>query len=87
MIDDLAFGVEAAGAGAGVHAFVVGAGLAATTVSIEDAFWPAAQLWVAKEAGRTGAGAAPILRFGNGAGTAGAGVAGVRPRCGRCNNI
>jgi hypothetical protein len=87
MIDDLAFGVEAAGARAGVHTFVVGAGLAATTVSVEDAFWPAAQLRVAKEAGRTGAGAAAVLRFGNGAGTAGAGVAGVRPRRGRCNNI
>jgi hypothetical protein len=87
MIDDLAFSVEATGARAGVHAFVVGAGLAATTVSIEDAFWPTAQLWVAKEAGRTGAGAVPVLRFGNGAGTAGARVAGVRPRRGRCNNI
>jgi hypothetical protein len=87
MIDDLAFGVEAAGARARVHAFIVGAGLAATTVSIEDAFWPTTQLWVAKEAGGTGAGAAPVLRLGNGAGTAGAGVAGIRPRRGRCNNI
>jgi hypothetical protein len=87
MIDDLAFGIEATGAWAGIHAFIIGAGLAATAVSIEDAFWPAAQLGVAKKAGRTGAGAAPVLRFGNGAGTAGAGVAGIRPRRGRCNNI
>ena len=87
MIDDLAFSIEATCARAGVHTLVVGAGLVATTVGIEDAFRPTAQLGIAKEAWWTGAGAAAVFSLGNGARTAGTGVADIRPRSWWCNNI
>ena len=58
VVDDPALGVEAAGAGAGVHTFVVRAAQPPPAVRVQHALGAAGQRGVAEQPGRAGAGAA-----------------------------
>ena len=77
MVDDLALGVDAAGAGAGVAALVVDAGLVGRALRVLDALGPAAgHVGVAEVPGHACAGGGAVPVRADGVGAARGGIAG-----------